>query len=102
MNQSIEVIEHDEDGLETGRFYFWGKMTIKPEGNRGSITISAPGHFIVENIGTQAAIDDEALDKPPYYCRQHGMTGHTEGSPMCENIIKSDTEKFNKDLTEGP
>ena len=98
MNQSIEVIEHDEDGLETGRFFFWGKLTIKPTGDRGSITINAPGHFSVADIGTQAAIDDESLDKPPFYCRLHGVTGHTEASPMCENLIKEDTKNFNAGL----
>lgn len=73
MKQSIEVIEHDEDGLETGRFYFWGKLTIQPIGDRGTITINAPGHFSVKDAGTQAAIDDEALDKPFFAHTKHGL-----------------------------
>lgn len=103
MKQSIEVIERDEDGLETGRFYFWGKMTIQPTGDRGSISINAPGQHegVMSDPGLIAAINDENLDRPPYYCRLHGVTGHTEGSPKCESFIKSDTSDFNKGLDDS-
>ena len=106
MKESIEVIERDENGQETGRFYFWGKLTIQPSGgdtpgDRGTISINAPGHHEQADfpeLGKQAAIEDEDCDKPPFYCRLHGMTGHTEGSPMCENITKRDTDEFNNGL----